>query len=283
MISVIVYLQRAMDLVMVPLDRLGPAWSILVSSTVITALGLVVYKYTSNQEGIKTAKDRIKGHFFEVWLYIDDLGSIVRAQGGIFSNGGRYLGYALVPLLVMLLPVLVILVNLEYRYGIRPLQPGEEFILKVALQGSAESDLDQLRLDLPAGVHLLAGPVRIRERNPQTKERKVEADWRLRADQAGAAVLQLQLGNRAPTAHTVLVAASGRPRLNPVRSAELASALLDPPLEPLPAGSAFKAITVAYPEAEVSFFGWQSWWVWPFMAVMLIAAFALRGVIGVEF
>jgi hypothetical protein len=52
MIRVVVYIQRAIDLLMRPFDALGPAWGVLASSVAVTALGLVVYKFTSNQDGI---------------------------------------------------------------------------------------------------------------------------------------------------------------------------------------------------------------------------------------
>ena len=284
MIAVVTYIQRAIDLAMNPLDRLGPAWGIIVSSVVVTALGLVIYKYTSNQDGIKQAKEKIKGHFFEVWLYIDDLSLIARAQGGIFKQGGRYLAYALVPLLVMLAPVMLILINLEFRYDYRPFRPGDEFLVKVELKGSAVAQLNNLKLELPDGVALAAGPVRISFRDRRQRELdRMEADWRLRVEKEGTLPLRFKLGESLAAEQPLYAEANGRPRLDPVRSADFATALWYPPLMALPASSPVQEIRVDYPQADVSFFGWETWWVWPFLLVMLVAAFLLRGLIGVEF
>ena len=214
MIQALVYIQRAIDLVMRPFDRLGPAWGILVSSVVVTALGLVVYKYTSNQDGIKIAKDKIKAHFFEVWLYLDDLALIAQAQGGIFKEGGRYLAYALVPLVVMMAPVMLILINLEFRYDYRPFRPGDEFLLKVRLKGFAESQLQNLVLELPPGLELAAGPVRIAEHDRDERSARIESDWRLRVKQAGALQLQFKLGQEPVAQQTVFAGSSARPRLD---------------------------------------------------------------------
>ncbi len=283
MIQALVYIQRAIDLVMRPFDRLGPAWGILVSSVVVTALGLVVYKYTSNQDGIKIAKDKIKAHFFEVWLYLDDLALIAQAQGGIFKEGGRYLAYALVPLVVMMAPVMLILINLEFRYDYRPFRPGDEFLLKVRLKGFAESQLQNLVLELPPGLELAAGPVRIAEHDRDERSARIESDWRLRVKQAGALQLQFKLGQEPVAQQTVFAGSSARPRLDPVRPSSFWASLLHPPIEPLPANSPIQEISVAYPQADISFFGWNAWWVWPFLVVMFVAAFLLRGLIGVEF
>lgn len=283
MIQALVYIQRAIDLLMRPFDALGPAWGIVVSSVVVTALGLVVYKYTSNQDGIKLAKDKIKAHFFEVWLYLDDLSLIARAQGGIFKEGGRYLAYALVPLLVMIVPVMLILINLEFRYDYRPFRPGDEFLLKVRLKAFAESQLPNLALELPAGLEVAAGPVRIAEHNPNQGSALIESDWRLRVKQTGALPLGFKLGNELIAEQAVFAGLSGRPRLDPVRPNSAWAGLWHPPLQPLPDRSPVQEISVAYPEADIFFFGWKAWWVWPFLAVMFAAAFLLRGLIGVEF
>lgn len=284
MIQLVVYIQRLIDLVLNPLARLGPAGAIIVSSVGVTALGLVIYKYTSNQEGIKQAKEKIKGHFFEVWLYIDDLALIARAQAGIFRQGGRYLAYALVPLLVMIVPVMLILINLEFRYAYRPLRPGDEVLVKVKLKGSAGAQLPQLRLETPAGVAVAAGPVRISfSEKHSSRETRLEADWRLRVEQEGVWPLRFWLGESAAAEQPLYAQSDGRRRLDPVRAASFASALFYPPLRALPSASPIQEIRVEYPSAEISFFGWQTWWVWPFLLVMLAAAFLLRGVIKVEF
>jgi len=283
MIQVLVYIQRAVDLLMRPFDALGPAWGILVSSVVVTALGLLVYKYTSNQDGIKIAKDKIKAHFFEVWIYLDDLRLIALAQGGIFKEGGRYLAYALVPLVVMLVPVMLILINLEFRYDYRPFRPGDEFLLKVRLKGFGESQLNKLTLELPEGLEVAAGAVRIAEHNPSEGSALIEGDWRLRVKQVGSLPLQFKLGQELIAAQIVFADLSGRPRLDPVKPSGVWASIWHPPLQPLPANSPIQEISVAYPQAEISFFGWKAWWIWPFLVVMFAAAFLLRGFIGVEF
>jgi len=201
----------------------------------------------------------------------------------IFKEGGRYLAYALAPLLVMLAPVWLILVNLEFRYDYRPFQPGEEFLLKVRLKGFAESQLDHLALELPPGLEVAAGPVRIAEHNWNERTALIESDWRLRVKQAGALPLQFKLGDELVAEQVVLAGASARPRLDPVRPSSFWQSLWHPPLQPLPTHSPIQEISVAYPRADIPFFGWKAWWVWPFLAVMFVAAFLLRGLIGVEF
>src|SRR3712207_353360 len=67
----------------------------------VTVLALLVYRYVSDQNGIRTIKNRIQAHLLELRLFKDDLRVTLRAQGHILKGSVRYAGYALAPLAVM--------------------------------------------------------------------------------------------------------------------------------------------------------------------------------------
>ena len=60
------------------------------------------------------------------------------------------------------------------------------------------------------------------------------------------------------------------------------TALLFPPHVAPPAESGVRSVDIKYPEADFPVFGWGMWWVWPFLAVSLVAALAVKGVFKVE-
>ena len=52
---------------------------------------------------------------------------------------------------------------------------------------------------------------------------------------------------------------------------------------PVPADGPIETIELAYPEAEVSLFGWNTHWLIAFLLLTIVFAFALRGPLGVTF
>ena len=90
---------------------------ILLTALPVTVLALLVYRYASNQAGIQLAKDRIKGYLLELWLYKDDLGVMLRAQGQVMLYSLRYMGLALVPMAIMIVPIGPVIVQLESQFA----------------------------------------------------------------------------------------------------------------------------------------------------------------------
>src|SRR5262249_29273630 len=151
-----------------------PGW---LSATIVAAvtgiLLLVVFKYTSNQRAIKRVKDDIKANLLALKLFKDSASVALGAQGRILSGAFRLLLLAIVPLLVMILPVLLILGQLSLWYQARPLQAGEDAIVTLRLGGDAGAPLPEVRLDPTEAVDVTIGPVRLRS--------KREVCWKIQA------------------------------------------------------------------------------------------------------
>ena len=112
---------RPFDFFYRPFESLHPAVGLTVVSVLTGVLLLIVYRYTSNQAGIRRVKDRIKAHFLEIRLFQDQFGVVVGAHGRILRATLTYMSYSLKPLAVILLPVLILMVHLEMHLGQRPL------------------------------------------------------------------------------------------------------------------------------------------------------------------
>lgn len=276
--------QKIIDLYFLPWARLPPVFGLAAATLLVTVLALLIYKYTSNQQGIKLAKEKIKAHFVEVWLYIDDPLLILKAQAGIFFNGAKYLGFALVPLAVMFFPVMVFLVNCEYRFHYRPFQPGESFLFKVRFNPVFQEWKNSLVLTSEDGIEIDAFPLHIQARDSNGKEFK-EMDFRLKVSPEGGHVRSVQLrllSGKAVNYSYIFVEPGPLERLNPVESLDRWLQLFSPGY--VGADPAYiEKIEIAYPRAELDFFGWKSWWVWPFILLMFVFAFALKPFLKVEF
>ncbi len=284
MSTLIFYIQRMVDIFFLPFEKIHPLWGLSAATILVTVFALIIYKYSSNQAGIHDAKDKIKANFLEVWLYIDYPSLILRAQAGIFKSGGRYLLYAIVPLLIMILPVMLFLINMEFRYHYRPLKQGETALVKIRLPGRMDEWKDRVSLNLPEGLSMAGAPVRIHQRDPDTGKEFFECDWNIRVEQEGEYHIQIQAGR--DTFSPKILAGEGTPRLNPVtaRGARASiAAFWHPPLERFKNPAGYVRIEIKYPNLDFPFLGWNTWWVWPFLIIMFIAAFAIRRPLRVEF
>jgi hypothetical protein len=90
---------------------------------------LLVYRATSNQDGIAAVRRSIVASLLEMRLFKDDLSVVFRAQGRVFKHSLRYFGYSLVPLAWILVPLMFLFIQLDQVYGYRPLEAGEAVIV----------------------------------------------------------------------------------------------------------------------------------------------------------
>ena len=275
------YIQKLIDILFIPFARVHPAYTLAFATLLVTVLALLVYKFSSSQAGIKLAKEKIKAHFVEVWLYIDDPVLILKAQAGIFANGGKYLLYALVPLAIMFLPVMVFLINCEYRFHYRQFGEGEVFLFKAKVNNRVNDWINSVVLDLPPTMALDAPPLRIQGKDDQGNEFH-EIDYRLKVLKAGIHEINIESGKDV-TRILVLADNSSKFRLTPHYGKIFSENFWRPGYTQSRLGADIDSVEVNYAKADLDFFGWKTWWVWPFIILMFAFAFALKPIIKVEF
>jgi hypothetical protein len=257
-----------------PLGALGPWPAMLIVSLMTGVLMLVIFRWTSNQSGIRRTKDKIKAHLLEIRLFKDSLGQSLKAQGRVLEANVRYASYALRPMLVMFIPVLLILFQLNLRFGVRALRPGESVILKIRLAEAAKPEEVDVRLQVPSGVVLETPPVRIAESR--------EMDWRLSGTSPGRHPLIVKAG---PKEFTVPLVVGGNPlaevpAIIPGRS--LLDQLSHPGTPPVPKGLPVASVEIGYPSQDLRLLGLNVHWLVAFFGLSLVFGFALKGVMKVE-
>lgn len=249
----------------------NPMIGLLVISVITGFIMLIIFRYTSNQAAIADTKNKIKAHILEVRLFKDDLPAQMAAQRRILWTNLKYMRYAMAPMLVMLIPVVVILIQLDVRYARRPLMPGEGTILKVELEEG--TDIATLRFEPPAGVATDMEPVRIPERN--------EVSWRLTAEAPGSHDLTFTSGGE--KAVKKLEVGDRLTKLAEERRRENALSVWENPAEaPLSGGSPFRSIAIEYPDRDLRLWGFGMHWLLVFFIVSVVFGFAIKGLVGVE-
>ncbi len=179
---------------------------------------------------------------------------------------------AIVPMLVMTVPMCLLLGQLALWYQARPLRVGEEAVLTMRLAGDSGNALPEADLRPAPGIELVAGPVRVPD------ERLV--CWNIRAcengyhqlafDVAGQQVeKELAVGDR------FMQVSLQRPEWN------WSEMLMHPRETPFAPDSVVQSIEIDYPPRAAWTSGSDDWLIYWFVASM-VAALCIRPLLRVN-
>jgi hypothetical protein len=269
MTSVLALITGAADAALRPLVLLPPFWLLSGAALVLAVPTLLVFARLSNQARLRVTKNRIKAHLLELWLFRDDVRTVLLAQVRLLGLNLKYIGATLPAMVVIAPPMVLLLGALAPWYESRPLRPGEATILSVHAVDPAVL-AGEPRLVGGEGVAVETPPLRIPAGN--------EVDWRIRAVTPGVHTVWVEIGGQ--RLDKQVVASMEPARVIPSRSASAFwQALTGPGEAPLPAGSV-ERVDVRYPAATVAVWG-MPWWLFFFVA-MTVFVFALRRPLRVE-
>jgi hypothetical protein len=271
MTTLLSWINRVFDLSF-RLMRPLPSFVVLAVFSVLTAvISLLAVRWTSDQKAIRRVKDLMGAHVLAVRLFPEQLSVVLRAYLALFGNTLLYLRYALVPLLVLSVPLLILFAQLESYFGRAPVEPAQDFLVRARFQ--TVDSLTNPVLRLPPGLVQSAPPVHI------PSEREV--DWRLKAEQPGTYDIHLIVQGNEYSKQ--VVAESGLARIVPER--EQGSAwrqLIDSGEPPLPRAGFVEQIAIQYPTRVFHFRTWKIEWLIPYLALTLAAALLLKGAMRTE-
>ena len=239
-------------------------WLLVVAAVVFAIAALLLFKWATPQQRLAAARGRLIGRLYEAALYQTSLAVIMRVQGGVLVANLRYLACALPAVAALVVPLLLVIPQLEARLGRRPLAVGETALVTVALAADREAILTA-----DSGLVIEAGPVRDQAHD--------EVVWRVRAVTAGEHVLQLT-GAGDPVTLAVPVATAGLPAISAGRHRSAFTQLvLDPADAPLARETGLDRIDVALPARKLGLP-----WLVSFSVLSLATGLLLRSRLGVE-
>ena len=246
-------------------------YGLIVVSFLTGLAAVLVFGYVSNQEKLRRIKDRIQAHLLELRLFPDQLGVVLRAYGRVLRWTLSYLMYNLKPLAILMLPLVIIMVQLDLRLGHRPFQPHQSFILAAKLAAPGTLDSDSLKL--PRGLTLTAPPVNIAALH--------EVDWRLRADEIGVFTPTVVVRGQS-FAKQVVVGNEITP-LTSERDRESIMEWFTNPVEPpLPRQGPLRSLEVNYAPRSIDLGFFVTNWIVVFLVVSLLSGFLVKMILGIE-
>lgn len=264
---------NAIGALLAGLGRQLPGW---LSNTIISAISglllLTVFKYTSNQAAIGRIRDRTTAAILAIRLFRDNIRIILKSQGKICLLTLASLFYAIVPILVMILPMSLLLSQMNLWYQWRPLAVGEETLLTVEIDRHPDQAWPNIRIQSTPGVEVITGPVRITD--------KAQVLWKIRATRTGYLSIPIEVNGQ--TLSKALAVGKGYMRISVMRPcARWLDVLMNPLEEPLRKGMAIESISIEYPE-RISKTSGTNWWAAYFFLISMISALLLKPLLRVR-
>lgn len=248
-----------------------PIALVIVVSAIIGLLMVVVFRYTSDQKAIRTVKDQLKAHLLAVRLFQDQLPVVLSSYEHILSCTGQYLKLAFKPLVYVILPLILLIVQLDRYLGFVPLKTGQAFLLQV--HTTNPDSLNEISLQLPPELKTTTPAVHVPTNN--------EVVWRVMAEKDGNYDVNIAVAGQVFSKQAVV--SSGVARVSPVRLRGRFWERMFVSSEPvLPDNSPIQSIEVSYPARSIHF-AWLDWnWIWLFFVLSLAAGFFFKSVLRIE-
>ena len=220
---------------------------------------------------MRRIKNRIHAHLLELRLFPDQLGIVSRAYGRILRLTLIYLAYNLKPLAILLLPLVILMVQLDLRFSRIPLETHDSFILKAKLVDPGALDSDSLRL--PKGLTLTAPPVNV----PALQE----VNWRIRADEYGNFLPAVVVAGQTFAKQVVVSKEITRLTVERAR-ASVVGWFLNPGEQPLPRGGPLRTLEVNYAPRSIDLGYFVTDWLVFFLVVSLVSGLIFKMALGIE-
>lgn len=253
--AIFALLNHLVDFLVSPFRGLGPVPQLVLLSLVSTVLLLAVFKRLSNQEKIKRHKDKIFGNFLEIAIYRDQFRRSLSCQANVLKHNLLYLGAIGTPLLGLMLPMLLVCLQLDYRLGHQILRPGDSFIIEAQMEGgtaAGASDLmDGISIQTSETISLDSPAMRI----PGSGQ----VFWQARVSAAGVPnFISISLPGESDSVRKEVAVNRLTSRFSPEkRKMQTLGDILTSGEDPIPTSSPIQTVRVAYPPAEYPFFQWQ--------------------------
>lgn len=265
---------KIFEIIFLPFRSLSPWVGMVIISFLTSLLMLFIFRWTSNQEGIRKVKNRIKAHLLELRLFKDSLSVSLKAQGDILRANLKYIAYSAKPMLVMIIPIILILIQLNLWFAARSLVPGEMAILKVKLDKGQNPLQINMTIEPSSAFRIETPALRMEEER--------EINWRLRAREKGNHLLQLKIDNQIVTKKVSIAQKPFSPISRLKVRRKFIDELFNPGEAPLPRNFPLKSIEITYPGQRLNLFGWHIHWLIVFFVLSIAFGFAFKGVFKVE-
>lgn len=262
------------NLILLPVNSFSDEVKIIYISVLSGIIFLLIYGKVSNQKGLKEVKRKITARVLEVALFRHSIKVCLRSQVNLFKQGFKYLSFALIPLLILMVPCILIMAELNYHFQSKGLSKNDEAIIEVAF--NEPMDLADYKLSSEEGK--LSPALRVDD--------EAKIFWKYKNDGVvnsnGSKDIITKLSFNDLSLDIPVRLGTSSPSLLTYSKNFFESLLFPSKYQFNNAFSEIKSITVRYPDATQSYFGMEINWLWVFLIVSILSGLVASKVFKIE-
>jgi len=165
------------DVILYPFRSLGPVWAVIFISFLSGIYILIVFKFFTNQEQLKTTKKKIAGHILELRIFNFDLIVILKILKSIVVTNFKYIRLNALSFIIVAIPLIIVSIQLHMRFNYRAFKIGETASLCVKFKGTTNLKDKNIVLRVPEGIGVETPAIKIDLLN--------EINWRIKCEREG--------------------------------------------------------------------------------------------------
>jgi len=270
--SINAFFTKVFDLLVIPFQTVEPVWPLVIISLISGVILLIIYGWVSNQQAIANTKKKIHSYLLESILFRHDVATSLKAQGRMFLQAGKYFSLAVPPIIILAIPCIFILSQLNLRYQSEALHPGERSLISITLAEPAL--LFDLVAQAPEGLNFTP-PVRILD--------QAQIVWGIEAEQEGVYPVTIKNGTGEVLFEKDIYVGTTALKLATIHSRQWWIELLYPDdgglLKNTPA---IREIAVQYPGTLHPFLGIRWHWLILFLVLSILSGLVAARYLKVE-
>lgn len=239
-----------------------PSLALTIAAAILGIVCALLYGKFSPQKRLKAVKRGIAAEFLRVLVFRRDLKTMLAAQLALLWGGVKYLLVSVPPIAVLLVPMVLILSEMNLWLGYRALKPGESALIEVQLSQLQARAATSLALTPLSSEMSVSAPVR--------QGKLGLGSWMLTATAQGAPQIRLATQQSSLDLPISVSESPALQRLAPNYSSDFWQQLM------MPTGNAsvniqspFEQVSLELPQRELNFFGWQTGWLAPFFILTI--------------
>ena len=251
-------------------------------SILMSFVVLVIYKYISSPTAITDTKDKIKANILAIRIYKDFWKVIVLSFIKSLFYTFKYFILNFGPVLVIIPILFPAFAQMDVRYGMRPFQVGEDFVIEAAFS----QDPNELAVQLLENENFKPkmNPVYINAyEDLEEKTNPIrQVNWKVEALKDGVTSVKIQVGPE--VFEKSLVIGNFRGALSKKKFLHSSFQHFFYPAETLLKDNReLESVYIKYPGRNVSILGFQIHWIVLNLLLVVIIVLAFRKRFGVEF
>ena len=259
-----------MDPVLNPLLALGPFWAVFVLSLLISLIIVLVYKYATNQEEMKSLKLQQKEFQKKTKALKGQPEEMIKVQKEAMQTNMKYMKHSFKATLITMLPMLVIFGWMNTHLAFEPIYPGETYSISALLHQDLAGE--KVELIVPERTEFSTNP-NTGKRSEAEQEIKSLNQWYLESP-AGEHLITVKV-NDVEQLKKVLVTADFRYE-EPLKSFK------DSPIQRIQIDYKKLKPLQQVKEGGVSIFGWEPGWLGVYIFFSIIFSIGLRKLLKVH-